>query len=159
MDALRVNRILKAIVAVFAVIIVLLVGILVVVQPAKGPTVARQAPPAVSADGHVAVASPLPNDLLSSPVDVRGTVTGGGWFFEASFPARVLDGDGALLGAGSVKPVGDPSQWMSTGTVPFAAAISFTAPKYATGTVVLSKDNPSGLSQNAGELRIPVRFR
>ncbi|MGC9599512.1 MAG: Gmad2 immunoglobulin-like domain-containing protein [Minisyncoccia bacterium] len=149
---------LKIIVVAFAVIIVVLLSVLVFVKPVQGPTVptGKNSAPATSPDGRVVVTSPLPNVLISSPLAVAGTVTGGGWFFEASFPVRILDGDGTELGGG---PAQAQSDWTTTGTVPFAVSIPFTTPKYATGTVVLAKDNPSGLPQNAEELRVPVNFK
>jgi len=36
--------------------------------------------------------------------------------------------------------------------------ITFENPETATGTLVLEKDNPSGLPEHADELRVPVRF-
>ena len=154
MTSSGVNRVLKVVVAILAVVVVLLLGILIVVQPAKGPTISII--PAVSADGHLRVTAPRVDDLVTSPVAVAGSVTGDGWYFEATFPVKILDGDGTVLGSG---PAQAQSDWMTTGTVPFAASVSFAAPKYAIGTIVFAKDNPSGLPQNAGELRLPVRFR
>lgn len=151
------NRWLKILVIVLGIIILVLLGILIFVQPVKGPTISLV--PAISSDGHVRVDAPHANDLVASPVTVKGSVTGGGWFFEASFPVKVLDGDGTVLGQGPAQAQGEPGSWMTTGTVPFAASITFTAPRYATGTIVLMKDNPSGLPQNAAELRISVRFQ
>jgi hypothetical protein len=43
--------------------------------------------------------------------------------------------------------------------VPFTAIVNFTAPQDATGTVVFSKDNPSGASENDLSLSVPVRFK
>ncbi len=142
---------LKVFVIIFAVVIVVLFGLLILVKPAQGPTV-----PATSSDGHLVVTAPLQDVVVSSPLAISGTVTGGGWFFEAVFPVKVLDGDGTVLGEGQAQAQSD---WMTTGTVPFAASIAFSAPKYATGTILFAKDNPSGMPQNAGELRLLVRFR
>jgi hypothetical protein len=147
---------LKILVIAFGVIIVVLLGVLLFVSPVQGPTLplnATSSPPTASGPK---VTLPGTNDIITSPVSVVGTVTGGGWFFEASFPVKVLDGDGTILGQ---SPAQAGSEWMTTGTVPFAAHITFKAPKYATGTILLEKDNPSGLPQNAGEFRVPVRFK
>jgi heme/copper-type cytochrome/quinol oxidase subunit 2 len=157
---------MKKIVIALGVIIVILLGVLLFYNPAKAPPVspnnnttstAPVAPAAiVSADGHLAVTSLHANDLVASPLTVSGTVTGGGWFFEASFPVKVLDGNGTTIGKGTAQAQAD---WTSTSSVPFTAIVSFTAPLSATGTVVLSKDNPSGLPQNDASLSIPVRFK
>lgn len=158
------NKVLKIIVIVFAVIIVILLGTLIFVKPVQGPTVPGTSTtgtpqPLVSSDGHLAVTAPIANATIASPVSVSGSVTGGGWFFEAVFPVKVLDGDGTVLGQGPAQAGGEPGSWMTTDTVPFSAMMTFTTPKYATGTVVFAKDNPSGLPQNAGELRVSVRFK
>ncbi len=152
-------KVLKVVVAVFTVVIVILLGLLIFVNPAKGPSapgVNETIQPATSPDGHVVVSAPLPDALVVSPVSISGAVTGGGWFFEASFPVKVLDGDGAVIGEGQARA---QNNWMSTGTVPFSGSITFSVPKYANGTVVFAKDNPSGMPQNAEEFSVPVRFR
>ena len=153
----------KVLVVVLGVIILVLLGVLIFYNPAKAPQLppdnvggAKILQPTVSADGHVGVTAPQSGALITSPVTVVGTVTGGGWFFEASFPVKVLDADGRVLGTGIAHAQAD---WMSTSSVPFTAIVQFTAPHSATGTVVLSKDNPSGLPQNDTSLSIPVRFK
>jgi hypothetical protein len=156
-------KLAKALVVLLGVIIIALLGILFFYNPAKAPTLppdnvggAKILQPTMSADGHTGVTAPQPGALITSPATIIGIVTGGGWFFEGSFPAKVLDGDGAILGKGTAQA---QANWTSTGTVPFTAIIQFTAPRYATGTVVLSKDNPSGAPQNDTSLSIPVRFK
>jgi len=47
---------------------------------------------------------------------------------------------------------------MTENFVPFAVSLAFDQPTTATGTLVLQKDNPSGLPENADEITIPVRF-
>jgi len=149
---------MKAAVIILGIIIVVLLGVLVFAPSAKGPTTdgTGAVPAAQSADGHVRVFTPSINAAIASPLTVIGEVTGGGWFFEASFPVKILDGDGTVIGQSPAKAQGD---WMATTSVPFSATIIFTKPKSATGTLLLEKDNPSGLPQNAAELRIPVRFQ
>jgi hypothetical protein len=156
-------KLTKALVVVLGLIIVVLLGVLIFYNPAKAPQLppdnvggAKILQPIVSADGHLAVTSLQAGYLIASPVTVVGTITGGGWFFEASFPVKVLDGDGTVLGTGSAQAQAD---WTSTSSVPFTAIVQFTAPHGATGTIVLSKDNPSGLPKNDASLIIPVGFR
>ena len=149
----------KIVAIAMGVIIVILLGVLVFVNPTKEPTVS---PPAgtvsgvLSPDGHVAILSPASGTSITSPITILGTVTGGGWYFEASFPVKVLDADGAVLGTGSARAQED---WTSTGTVPFVATIPFAHPRYATGTIVFLKDNPSGVPENAQSFSLPVRFQ
>lgn len=146
----------KILVVLMAVIIIALLAVLIFYPgPAKAPMTAGSQS-VISSDGHLAVASLKSGNLVRSPLTVTGTVTGGGWFFEATFPVKVLDGNGTELGVAAAQAQAD---WTSTGTVPFTAVVQFSAPQYATGTVVLSKDNPSGAPQNDESLSIPVRFK
>jgi hypothetical protein len=142
---------LKVLVIVLAVIIIVLFGILFFYQPAHSPTI-QPLPPVAGPT----VFSPRADDLVASPLTIAGQVIGGGWFFEASFPVQVVDGDGTVIGGGQAKAQTD---WMTTSSVPFVAVASFTAPRYATGTVVLWKDNPSGLPTNNASFTVPVRFK
>ena len=48
---------------------------------------------------------------------------------------------------------------MTENFVPFRTELEFRTPTTERGTLVLEKDNPSGLPENSDELRIPVRFR
>jgi len=47
---------------------------------------------------------------------------------------------------------------MTTEFVPFTAIMDFAEPSTKTGTLILQKDNPSGLAEYDDELRIPVIF-
>jgi hypothetical protein len=42
--------------------------------------------------------------------------------------------------------------------VPFIAQLTFSKPQTADGVLVLQRDNPSGLPQNASAVTIPVHF-
>jgi hypothetical protein len=155
---------MKIVVIILGIIIIVILGVLAFVPAGRGPTTQISnasstdegiIEPAMSPDGHVEVSAPLAEDMIASPVIVAGNVTGGGWFFEASFPVKVVDADGTVLGQG---PAQATSDWMTTGTVPFAAKITFAKPHSATGIVVLSKDNPSGDPSKAASFSVPVRF-
>ncbi len=102
----------------------------------------------------IRVATPLSDEVVASPLRVAGTARGN-WFFEASFPVRVLDEEGRELG---VTPAIALEEWMTTDFVPFEANLSFATSTTETGILVLQKDNPSGLPEHADERRIPVRF-
>jgi hypothetical protein len=121
----------------------------------SGPDCAFAACPSVpNGNDAIRVTSPKAYAVVGSPVTIRGEAKGS-WFFEGSFPVRVVDGNGVTLGTAPAQALGE---WMTTESVPFEATISFAAPDTATGTLVLEKDNPSGLHENADELRVPVRF-
>lgn len=102
----------------------------------------------------IQVTRPTANALVSSPLIIEGRARGN-WYFEGDFPVKILDANGRLLGS---TPAQAQGEWMTTDFVPFRATLTFTPPTTQTGTLVLEKDNPSGLPQNADEIRIPVRF-
>jgi hypothetical protein len=83
------------------------------------------------------------------------TVTGeapGNWFFEASFPIKVLDENGNTLVTVVATALTD---WMTTEQVPFKAEVSidgYTGP----ATLVLLRDNPSGLPENDDALEVEI---
>lgn len=112
-----------------------------------------QASPLPSSD-LIRLEKPVPNQLVKSPLVVTGEARGY-WYFEASFPVRMFDANGVELG---VVPAQAQSEWMTTDFVPFKAVLYFKKPATNTGTLVLEKDNPSGLPENAAELRVPVSF-
>ena len=99
--------------------------------------------------------SPLPNATVNSPLLITGKARGS-WFFEASFPVYLLDSHGNMLGQGIAQAQGD---WMTSNFVPFKTTLTFTADPQIigdAGTLVLQKDNPSGLHENDDALRVPV---
>lgn len=110
---------------------------------------------AVGIPDLIELRTPLPNTIIQSPLSVEGRARGS-WFFEASFPVYLLDAAGDTV---AVIPATAQGEWMTTEFVTFKTTLSFTAPASPTGTLILAKDNPSGLPEHAGELRVPIRFR
>ncbi|MDD3548559.1 MAG: Gmad2 immunoglobulin-like domain-containing protein [Candidatus Pacebacteria bacterium] len=102
----------------------------------------------------IRVFSPQANEKISSPLLIKGE-TRGFWFFEATFPVKLLDDKGNTIAQDYAQAKGD---WMTEDFVPFEAELVFEAPTTQKGWLVLEKDNPSDLSENADELRIPVIF-
>lgn len=106
----------------------------------------------------IVVTSPLPNTHASSPIRVTGEARGN-WFFEATFPIDVVDWDGRIIGSGYATADGE---WMTTEFVPFTATVTYSLPaeeQNARGTIILRKDNPSGLPEHDDALEIPVFLR
>ncbi|MDZ4226228.1 MAG: Gmad2 immunoglobulin-like domain-containing protein [Patescibacteria group bacterium] len=99
---------------------------------------------------------PKPGEKITSPLVATGEARGT-WYFEASFPITVLDAEENVIGQGYAQAQSD---WMTEEFVYFESIpIEFEAqPAGSTGTVVLHKDNPSGLPEHDDELRIPVIF-
>ena len=100
--------------------------------------------PVKAKENLIRLNSPKPNDVVSSPLLIDGEARGT-WYFEASFPVKLFDGNGKEL---AITPAQTESDWMTTEFVPFSATLVFDAPQTATGTLVLEKDNPSGLPEN-----------
>ena len=106
--------------------------------------------------------SPKPGTTITSPLTIEGEARGT-WYFEASFPIKLLDSTGTEIATGHAEAQGDPAtgevNWMTEDFVPFKATLEFTAPeKMFKGTLVLQKDNPSGLPEHDDKLEIPIRF-
>lgn len=104
--------------------------------------------------------SPLPGALLSNPVTITGEARGT-WYFEASFPVFLTDWDGKIIAQGIATAQSD---WMTTDFVPFVATLAFDTTdisgQYSNrGTLILKKDNPSGLSENDDALEIPIHLK
>ncbi len=102
----------------------------------------------------IQVENPGANEVITSPLFIRGKARGF-WFFEASFPIKLYDDKGRLLATGIAQAQSD---WMTDDFVLFSAELEFKSPDTEKGTLVLEKDNPSGLPENADELRMPVVF-
>ena len=102
----------------------------------------------------IQVDAPAPNAQVTSPLTVTGRARGT-WYFEASFPVKLLDGNGNEL---VIAPAQAQSDWMTTDFVPFSVTLTFATPPTPTGTLVLMKDNPSGEPQFDASVSIPVTF-
>lgn len=105
-----------------------------------------------NADANVIViTSPTAGSPTPSTFVVRGKARGT-WYFEASFPLEVVDGDGKTLVQMPVQALGD---WMTQDFVPFAATV--TVPTYSgPAQLILKNDNPSGLPENEKSITIPI---
>jgi hypothetical protein len=119
-------------------------------QPQPAPAAAPRHPKS----DLIRVQTPLPDAVVHSPLRVSGEARGT-WFFEASFPVTLLDAHGRALVQTHAQAKGE---WMTESFVPFESELRFETPSTDTGTLVLAKDNPSGLPEHADELRLPVRF-
>lgn len=109
-----------------------------------------------SASDAIIISSPAPEEYITSPLIITGSARGY-WFFEASFPVILTDWDGLIIAEGIATAARD---WMTENYVPFRAELNFTKPAYGErGTLILKKDNPSGLPEHDAAMEIPVRFR
>lgn len=111
-------------------------------------------PTSTTSEAMVKVLNINSGDTIVSPLVIKGLARGR-WYFEASFPIKIFDTNGMILGSGIAHAEDD---WMTRDFVPFTATLSFVAPLGEKGSIVLIKDNPSGLVENEAQVRIPVIF-
>jgi len=141
---------MKTLISIFAVLIaVILVSYFLVDKDQL-----KIIPDKVVENEFVKLTSPKVNSQVESPLEVRGEARGN-WYFEASFPIKLLDANGKEIAMGIAMAEGD---WMTTDFVPFKATLNFSMPETSTGTLVLIKDNPSGLPENDNSVQVPIEF-
>jgi len=110
---------------------------------------------ATHTDSMINVTTPSPNQTVTSPVLITGSARGN-WYFEGSFPVSIVNWDGLIIGSGIATA---QDNWMTTEFVPFTATISYeiaTGTPYSRGSLILKKDNPSGLPENDDAREIPI---
>jgi hypothetical protein len=107
---------------------------------------------------EIKLTKPVANEIIFSPFSIEGKALGN-WFFEASFPIKLIDENGKVLARGTVTanpPAG--GDWMTADFVPFKATLNFNPGSSTIGMLILTNDNPSGLPENEKQYGIPVRF-
>jgi len=109
----------------------------------------------------ITLTTPLPNSVVANPLLISGSARGN-WYFEGSFPIVLTNWDGLIIAEGHATALGD---WMTEDFVPFSATLEFTSPYpgkgqdfMKRGSLILKKDNPSGLPENDDALEIPIQF-
>ncbi len=100
------------------------------------------------------VYSPTAQQKVTSPLAVIGKIPGN-WSFEAQFPVELKDSKGVIVAKGAATVLGN---WQTSELVPFSAQLIYSGTPSGTGTLVLKKDNPSGMPQNDDSIVVPVRF-
>lgn len=98
------------------------------------------------------VENPYPGAVVGKTFTLKGAARGN-WYFEASFPVEVRDKNGKVLVQQPVQAQGD---WMTSDFVPFSSVIKIPQSYIGPATIILHKDNPSGLPQNDAALSIPI---
>jgi hypothetical protein len=103
----------------------------------------------------IRVNSPRPGDAIQNPLRITGEARGT-WYFEASFPVVLVNWDGLTIAEGHAEALGE---WMTESFVPFVSTLHFTLATSTPSnraTLILKKDNPSGLPENDKSFEIPV---
>lgn len=100
----------------------------------------------------IMVGLPFPGAVVGKTFSVRGQARGG-WFFEASFPVEVVDANGTRL---AIIPAQAQGDWMTSEFVPFIAELRVPESYIGKATLILRKDNPSGLPEYDASLSFPI---
>ena len=99
--------------------------------------------------------SPLPGTHISSPFTIKGRARGT-WFFEGDFPVILLDAQGKKIAESYATA---KSQWMTEDFVEFEGTLEFNGSVSGQkGSLILRKDNPTGLAKFDDFLEIPVNL-
>ncbi len=102
----------------------------------------------------IVIDQPMSNSKVISPLQISGKAKGS-WFFEASFPIKLLDATGNVIATGHAEATSD---WMTADFVNFKSTLAFTTTS-TTGSLEFSKDNPSGLPENDQTFFVPIKFK
>lgn len=121
---------------------------------APGHANAQLAPRAPLSE-RVAVLVPTHNQTVSQTFTVSGKAPGA-WYFEASFPIQVRDQNERVIGRAHGNAQGD---WMTTDLVSFSATVNIEGNYQGLATLILLRDNPSGLPENDDSVSIPIRIQ
>jgi len=105
-----------------------------------------------ASDNLIKITTPLPGAIVGKDFSVTGKARGT-WFFEASFPVEVLDKDGNSL---TTVVAQAQSDWMTEDFVPFKADVKIPESYKGKVTLVLKKDNPSGLPEHDASVSFPI---
>lgn len=105
----------------------------------------------VSAD-RIRIDTPFPGAVTGKIFEVKGEVRGG-WYFEASFPIQVLRPDGSVLVNTYATATAD---WMVDEFVPFTATVIVPEDYIGPATLVLQRDNASGLPEHDASVSFPI---
>ena len=106
-----------------------------------------------ASENLIRVETPHPGGVVGKEFVVTGEARGY-WFFEASFPIEVVGADGNTIAGSYATAEGD---WMTEDFVSFKSEM-IDLPSAYTGpaTLILKKDNPSGLPENDASISIPI---
>lgn len=100
---------------------------------------------------QIIVDTPSPDSVTGKEFFVMGTARG--WYFEGSFPIEILDKNGKKL---TEAPAQAQSEWMTSEPVKFKATIKIPDSYIGQATILLKKDNPSGLPEHDASMSYPI---
>ena len=101
---------------------------------------------------RVIVSTPAAGERVGRSFSISG-VAPNTWYFEASFPIQVRDPHDNLIATGHGQAQSD---WMVEGLVPFTSSLVITGTYAGPASLILLRDNPSGLPENMDLVTIPI---
>lgn len=104
-----------------------------------------------SAD-NIMINTPAPAATVGQDFSIAGSARGN-WFFEASFPIEILDMSNNIITTTIAQAQSD---WMTEDFVPFQVDISITNGYTGPATIVLKRDNASGLPEHDASASFPI---
>jgi len=118
------------------------------------PHIEKNIEPAVTSEKNdsIKIKNIVANQVVSTPLHIEGEARGS-WFFEASFPIKVVDENLNEIGSGQAKADGE---WMTSDFVKFNADINYKKSSSSKAVIIFERDNPSGLESNYEKFIIPV---
>lgn len=101
---------------------------------------------------QVVVTTPQPNEVVQNPIKISGQAKGR-WFFEASFPIKLVNSQGILLTFGIAQATSD---WMTENYVPFTSELNYQVDATTSAVLVFERDNPSGIISQNDKFEVPI---
>lgn len=148
------------------IVLLLVIGYLLIVSghiPVFGSEAATSTPHAPSSkkidtvnavsvlSKKISVLTPLPDASVSNSFIIEGKAPGS-WFFEAVFPIQIRNSSNEVIGHATARAQSD---WMTDKLVYFTAPVQIDG-YHGKATLILLRDNPSGLPENDDSMTIPV---
>lgn len=114
----------------------------------------------IAKNGSLVVENPKINQVINSPLELRGEVRGT-WLFEGTSEVVLTDWDGRIIAETYIEA---QENWMNENFVPFKATLEFQKPEDIgafsdSGSIIFQKANPSGLPEKDDALEFSIRFR
>ena len=149
------NKHIRAIVIIVILAAVIIIGgFLIIGRKASAPIPTEpESQVLVSPSGKLSIDNLVQNQVIQTSFTVTGVVQG--WFFEGSFPVFMKDSNGNQIGVGLASSSQD---WMTANPIPFSVTLPGTN-YVGPGTLVFTKDNPSGEPQFDDSYTVPVVFQ
>jgi len=144
-------------VIILAVVIVILIAVLAwPINKAKAPSQkpAENIPPVTQIVEGIVVTSPKANDVVSSPIKIKGTTNAGGWSgFEGQVgTVQLLDYKGNKVAQGILTAT---TEWTKP-PVSFESTLTFQTKVTGPMTLLFSNENPSGIPDKDKKFGLPI---